>query len=246
MWAVAVLLLSLTPTDSTRLQGTVLSLASGHPLAGVRVSVPGAEATTDSTGRFALARASTRLTFVWNGVSGTGQTPDGQAEGTLRVVLDTEARDLDPSVEQNDWHLIGRWGMPGFFDRMRSGYGRFYTRDDAVRGGFKTLKDLLHTAGVSHGCLPSGGACGALVYYGAQPTLVSIYVDGAFQRSPAADDTPMDDVAGVEYYALPTPPRPVGPDRQWIRQTNYFQEAPLEEFTVVVWTRGFHRRPAPH
>ena len=178
-------------------------------------------------------------------MSGTGVIPAGPADEPLRVVIDTEAKDLGScdGIEQvEDWHLVGRWGLPGFFDRARQGYGTFFTRNDLVRSGFANLKDLLKSLRITHGCLPTGAQCGARVYYHGVPTLVSLYVDGAFQKSEDADDRPLDDVAAIEYYPVPDPPRPAGTstDRQWIVKTQYLNALPLTEFTVVLWTRGFH------
>lgn len=246
MWALAVVALSLPQADAGVLKGTVLSLGSGRPLAGVTVSRgPGAQVTTDSAGRFTLPGTASRLHFTWEGASGTGSIPPGSAAEPLRVVIDTEAPDLRPTIEPEDWHLVGRWGMPGFFDRARQGYGQFFTRDDLARGGFTNLKDLLETLGITPGCLPSGAGCGARIYYRTVPTLVSIYVDGAFQANEDADDRPLDDVAGIEYYPLPNPPRPaLTSPRGWIVKTNYLEQLPLQEFTVVIWTRAFRQEVA--
>jgi hypothetical protein len=243
MWPLAVLALSALTADSTVIKGTVLSLGSGRPLAGVTVSRSGgASVSTDSAGHFELAGSASRIHLTWGGVTGTGSIPSGADDEPLRVVIDTEARDLDPAIEHEDWHLVGRWGMPGFFDRAKQGYGKFFTRDELVRSGAANLKDLLKSLGITHGCLPTGGQCGARIYYRGVPTLVSIYVDGAFQKDEAGDDRPLDDVAGIEYYPLPNPPRPaaMSPERQWMVKTEYLNELPLQEFSVVIWTRGFH------
>ncbi|HYK09305.1 MAG TPA: hypothetical protein VEV39_00730 [Gemmatimonadales bacterium] len=244
MWAYCLaVLLSLPHADSSVLKGTVLSLASGHPLAGVTVvEAGGGQVTTDSTGQFEITGSASRLHLTWGGVSGTAVIPAGPTVEALRVVVDTEAPDLDPAVEHVDWHLVGRWGMPGFFDRARQGFGKFFTRDDIARAGFANLRALLKSLDIAHGCLVGGGGCGARTFYRGTPVLVSIYVDGVFQRDENADDRPLGDVAGIEYYPVPYPPRPAAtsPDRQWMVKTDYLQQLPLQEFTVVIWTRGFH------
>lgn len=241
MWALPLLILSLPATDS--LKGTVLALASGHPLAGVVVGIGSQRATTDSAGHFALAGSASRLHLTWSGRQGTGIIPSGQDDEPLRVVVDTETPDLQSTIEHEDWHLVGRWGMPGFFDRARQGYGRFFTRSDLARSGDVKLKDLLQSLGITHGCLRDGSACGAITYYRGTPTLVSIYVDGVFQRNEQADDLPLDAVTGIEYYPLPDPPRPaLTSTRQWMVKTDYLQQLPLQEFTVVIWTRNFYQR----
>ena len=246
MWHFAALALSLLTADSTVLKGTVLSLGSGHPLAGVTVSRPGrAPVTTDSAGHFAIPGPAARLHLTWNGVSGTGVIPAGAEDQSLLVVIDTGAADLSPTIEHEDWHLAGHWGMPGFFGRARQGYGTFFTRDALVRSGFTNLKDLLSSLGIHHGCLRDGGGCGAVIYYRNVPTLVSIYVDGAFQNTEQADDRSLGDVTGIEYYPLPNPPRPaLASPREWIVKTNYLEQLPLQEFTVVLWTRDFYQRLA--
>lgn len=241
MWALPLLLLNLSTPDS--LKGTVLALASGHPLAGVVVAIGSGQATSDSAGHFALAGPASRLHVSWNGKSGLGIIPAGQDDEPLRVVVDTEVPDLHPSIEHVDWHLPGRWGMPGFFERARMGYGTFFTRDDLARSGHTNLKQLLASLSIRHGCLRNGEGCGALIDYRNVPTLVSIYVDGVFQRNEQADDLPLDGVTGIEYYPLPNPPRPaLTSARAWIVKTDYLQQLPLQEFTVVVWTRDFYQR----
>lgn len=242
MWVLPFLLLSL-PTDS--LKGTVLALASGHPLAGVVVGAGAQEATSDSAGHFALAGRASRLRLAWGGRQGTGAIPSGQDGEPLRVVIDTETQDLATTIEHEDWRLVGRWGMPGFFDRARQGYGTFFTRNDLARAGYANLHDVLQSLGIGHGCLRDGGGCGALIIYRSTPTLVSIYVDGEFQRNEQADDLPLGAVTGIEYYPLPNPPRPaLTSPRAWIAKTDYLNQLPLEEFTVVIWTRNFYQRLA--
>lgn len=241
MWALPLLILSLSASDSLR--GTVLALASGHPLAGVVVGTGVREATTDSAGHFALAGSASRLHLAWGGKHGTAIIPSGQEGEPLRVVVDTETPDLQSTIEHVDWHLLGHWGMPGFFDRARQGYGTFFTRNDLARSGYPDLAGLLQSLGITHGCLRDGTGCGAIVDYRGNPTLVSIYVDGVFQRNEQADDLPLDAVTGIEYYPLPNPPRPApGSGREWMVKTDYFQQLPLQEFTVVVWTRSFYQR----
>lgn len=242
MWALPLLLLSFPATDS--LKGTILALASGHPLAGVVVEIGAREATSDSAGHFALAGTASRLHLTWGGKSGLAIIPSGQDDEPLRLVVDTETPDLETTIEHVDWHLVGRWGMPGFFDRARQGYGTFFTRNDLARSGYSTLRELLASLGITHGCLRSGEGCGALIFYRSTPTLVSIYIDGVFQRNEQADELPLDAVTGIEYYPLPNPPRPAAtdPERQWMVKTDYLQQLPIQEFTVVVWTRNFYQR----
>lgn len=243
MWALPLLLLGFQPADS--LKGTVLSVASGHPLAGVVVEAGAQVATSDSAGHFTLAGSASRLHLSWGGMSGVGIIPPGPDDEPLRVVVDTETRDLHAIIEPVDWHLVGRWGMPGFFDRARQGYGTFFTRSDLARSGFGNLKDVLHSLGIEHGCVRNGGGCGSITRYRGVPTRVSIYVDGVFQRNEQADDLPLEDVTGIEYYPVPYPPRPaITSSRQWIVKTDYLQQLPLQEFTVVIWTRGFYQRLA--
>ncbi|HEX4561122.1 MAG TPA: hypothetical protein VH113_04750 [Gemmatimonadales bacterium] len=243
MWALPLLLLSVPVADS--LKGTVLALGSGHPLAGVVVGIGAQQVTSDSAGHFALAGSASRLHLTWNGKTGTGVIPSGQDDEALRVVIDTETQELESTIEREDWHLVGRWGMPGFFDRARQGFGTFFTRNDLARTGYASLKDLLRSLGITHGCLRDGTGCGAMIYYRSNPVLVSIYVDGVFQRNEQADELPLDAVTGIEYYPLPDPPRPaLTSSRQWMVKTDYLQQLPLQEFTVVIWTRNFYQRLA--
>jgi len=243
MWALPLILLSVPAADS--LTGTVLALASGHPLAGVVVSVGTRQATSDSAGHFTLAASASRLHLTWDGKSGLGIVPSGEDDEPLRVVVDTETPDLETTIEHVDWHLVGRWGMAGFFDRARQGYGTFFTRHDLARSGYTNLRELLASLGITHGCLRTGDGCGAMIYYRSNPTLVSIYVDGVFQRNEQADELPLDAVTGIEYYPLPSARRPARTvSSEWMVRTDYLQRLPLEEFTVVIWTRAFYQRLA--
>ncbi|HZH40524.1 MAG TPA: carboxypeptidase-like regulatory domain-containing protein [Gemmatimonadales bacterium] len=243
MWAVSLILLSIPAGDS--LTGTVLALASGHALAGVVVTAGNRQTTSDSAGHFALAGSASRLHLTWDGKSGVGMVPSPEVDEPLRVVVDTEAPNLETTIEHVDWHLVGRWGMAGFFDRARQGYGTFFTRHDLARSGYTALKELLASLGITHGCLRTGDGCGAMIYYRGTPTLVSIYVDGVFQRNEQADDLPLDAVTGIEYYPLPSALRPRRTiASEWIVRTDYLQQLPLQEFSVVIWTRAFYQRLA--
>jgi hypothetical protein len=227
------LLLTLCATvvfDSTRVTGAALALASGHPLAGVHVTVGAATATTDSAGAFALTvPAGVRPIFrlEWADRSATVRNEDVDLRTPVALVIDTEADNLRPLLAQSDWHLPGEWGMTGFFARRAKGYGQFFTRDDFRAGGFSTLRALLEAQGVGHGCVGSHG-CGPTLITQGRKHPIHIWVDGVIQTDENSDDVSLQDVAGVEYYPPSLSPRPasVSPDRKWIRDTRYFLEEP--------------------
>ena len=229
--------------DSTRVTGAAVTLASGHPLAGVLVTVGSATATTDSAGTFALmVPAGVRPLFRlgWADRSAAVRNEDVDLRDPVTLVIDTEADNLRPLIAQSDWHLPGEWGMVGFFARRSRGYGEFFTRSDFRSGGFTTLRALLESEGVGRGCLGSR-ACGPALITQGRKHAIQIWVDGVIQTDENADDLSLKDVAGVEYYPPPMNPQPasVSPDRKWIRDTRYFLEEPLGGSMVIVWTRGF-------
>lgn len=228
--------------DSTRVTGTAVALASGKALAGVRISLGDAWATTDSTGRFTLrVPAGTRpvFDFTWGGRAGAVRS-DALAADPYEIVIDTEAENLKPLIGVDDWQLPGVWGMSGFFARRAKGYGRFFTRDDFRSGGFGTLRDLLATQGVIHTCVRNDG-CGPANVVGGRFQSLDIWVDGVIQTAENADSLSLAEVAGVEFYPRPGVFKPAGltPDRKWIVDTRYFLREPLVGSMVIVWTRGF-------
>jgi hypothetical protein len=231
--------------DSTRVTGAVVALASGHPLAGVQVTVGAATAITDTAGAFALTvPAGGRPVFRVEWAERSALISDGDLDlrNPVRLVIDTEADDLRPLIAQWDWHLPGEWGMTGFFARRGRGYGQFFTRDDFRSGAFATLRALLEANGVGRGCVGSDG-CGPTQIMRGRKYAIFIWVDGVIQTDEHSDDLSLEDVAGVEYYPPPRDFRPasVSPDRKWIVDTRYFLGEPLRGSMVIVWTRGFDR-----
>ena len=232
--------------ESTRVTGAAVVLSSGRPLAGVRVTVGSATATTDSTGSFTLtvpAGARPAFHLEWADRSTTVRNEDVDLRSPVALVIDTEAGNLRPLLAQRDWHLPGEWGMSGFFARRSRGYGEFFTRDDFRAGGFSTLRGLLAAQGAGRGCVGSR-ACGPTLIVSGRKHALEIWVDGVIQTDEDADNLSLADVAGVEYYPPPLAPHPpsVSPDWKWIVDTRYFLEEPLRGSMVIVWTRGFDRQ----
>src|SRR5690242_744704 len=83
-------------------------------VAGVRVTVGSATATTDSTGSFTLtvpAGARPAFHLEWADRSTTVRNEDVDLRSPVALVIDTEAGNLRPLLAQRDWHLPGEWGM---------------------------------------------------------------------------------------------------------------------------------------
>lgn len=226
--------------DSTRVAGTAVALASGKPLAGVRIVLGDASTTTDSAGRFALrvpAGARPVFDFAWGGRVGVARA-EGLDADPYEVVIDTEAENLKPSVMVDDWHLPGVWGMSGFFARRAKGYGHFYTRDDFQQLGYSNLRQLLGAEGVTHSCVREDG-CGPVRFIYGRAHFQNVWIDGVIQTGENADSVSLADVAGVEYYPVPGPPYPTWANTHWIHDTRYFLGEPYRGSMVIVWTRGF-------
>src|SRR5439155_987428 len=126
--------------DTTaRLSGTVRSSINGLPVSGVMIAVKGSRVfnVSDSTGSFTLVglpggRQTVRILY---GDSLSDEKEMDLKQGktlTLSVLLDVAATELAPIVVEAQT-LSAERSLAGFYERKKSGFGRYYTLADLKR-----------------------------------------------------------------------------------------------------------------
>jgi len=193
------------PDTMARVIGKAISARNGAPLSGVMVAVPQAKAfaVSDATGAFALAGlpAGTQPLRVLYRDEVVDERPVKLRAGkTLRleVLLDVEAVDLAPVVVEAR-SIRAAHSLAGFYDRRRSGFGRFYTFEDLERRGSASLRALLSEAGVQVQC--RSWSCVAVSHSGPRACVLPVYRDGVpFPIMDDLDFVRLDELAAVEVY----------------------------------------------
>jgi len=134
--------------DSATLTGEVKSVLNGELLAGVLVALPGLQkfVVTDSTGVFAFTvppgthhmrvRYQEHVNEDYDMIMRAGQ------HTRLEILLDVAAVHLAPVV------VVGRpstgdFGIAGFYERKRFGFGRFVTAEQLSQDRSQSLADYL-------------------------------------------------------------------------------------------------------
>lgn len=188
------------------ISGYAKSAFNGRPLASVMVSVAGTRqfAVTDSTGTFRLSglpvgRQLIRVSYLDRETEAYEFELRRGKTKRLALILDVEAVDLAPVVVTVK-HRDGWRDLAGFYERRRyyGGWGRFYTREDIVRQGLRSVDDILRRMGiytrcVDAGCVPTKRVRGELCP-------VTVAVDGMAFYAHEYESVLIDDVRGVEVY----------------------------------------------
>ena len=192
--------------DTTaRIAGTVRSSVDGLPMAGVTITVRGTTVlgVSDSAGAFALARLpsgrqTVRLLY--------GDTLSYDQEVTLEpgkalilaVLLDVvEDEALTPIVV--DTTSFRSWrGLVGFYDRKKSGRGRFYTPADLDRFRDVPLQTFLSVSGVVLRCRLRH--CVPLAFNGARQCVMALFLNAVLVPPDYLEVVRVDQLAGVEVY----------------------------------------------
>ena len=217
-------------TGSGRLSGTVVAAVGGRPLANALVSiVDGPQTRADDRGEWRLndAPVGTRMLEV----RAVGYYPERRRVDVIvgappiRVALSTLKAVLD-TVRITASKLRGR-DLSGFYDRRRTGQGRYLTPDDIAKRGALTASDIfrnmpgirLNRAAFGESVLLMRGAFGDCT--------PAIYIDGAYMNL-APDDIDgwvgTKDIAGIEIYAGDNmPPQ--------------FQKGMSGCGSIVIWTK---------
>jgi len=199
--------------DTTaRLAGTVRSSINGLPISGVMVAVRGSRIfdVSDSTGSFELAGLpdGQQLVRILYGDSLSYEKEMDLKQGktlTLSVLLDVAATELAPIVVEAQT-LSAERSLAGFYERKKSGFGRYYTLADLKRRPLETLQALLLESGVRVRCRV--GQCLALGSDGGRVCVMSLFLDGLRMPTDYLNLARVDELAGVEVYkvAVEVPP----------------------------------------
>ena len=206
------------PSDSARLAGIARSSLNGQPLQGVMITVIGTHRfdVTDSTGAFALTglpsgQRTVRILFGER-LSYDKEIQLKRAQTlVLAIMLDVQAYDLSPVVVEAR-SLFGERSLAGFYDRKRTGWGRFYTYDDFERRASRSLRTLLMETGVTVRC--GFSSCVPITLEGGRLCLLSLYLDGMQLQPQDIEFFYTDELAGVEVYRHAVDiPVPVGLQR---------------------------------
>ena len=192
---------------SARLTGTVRSSINGLPVSGVMIAVKGSRVfnVSDATGSFTLVglpegRQTVRILY---GDSLSYEHKIDLKQGktlTLSVLLDVAATELTPIVVEAQTLRADR-SLAGFYERKKSGFGRYYTLADLKRRPQETLQALLLESGVQVRCRI--GQCLPLVSDGGRLCVMSLFVDGLRMPPDYLNVARVDDLAAVEVYKIP-------------------------------------------
>src|SRR5256886_8384460 len=174
--------------DTTaRLTGTVRSSINGLAVAGVMIAVKGTGVfnVSGSGGSFTLVglpggRQTVRILYD-DSLSYEEEMDLKQGKNvTLSVLLDVAATELAPIVVEAQT-LSAERSLAGFYERKKSGFGRYYTLADLKRRPLETLQALLLESGVQVRCRV--GQCLPLASDGGRLCVLSPFLDGV--RMPA-------------------------------------------------------------
>jgi len=189
---------------TARLTGAVASALNGRPLAGVTVTVPAVNVSirSDDSGRFVLDSLPAGIQLVR--ILSIGRQPESYSfrlsSGRTKqiiVLLDGDAIDLPPIVVRRD-HAALRWGLAGFFERRRQGFGTFLTREDISRRRPADVTQLLSGAGLQYRCSPFG--CSPIRLGVGGQCALQLFLDGIAAPGEYLREIDPDDLVAVEIY----------------------------------------------
>src|SRR2546423_10138454 len=194
--------------DTTaRLTGTVRSSINGRHVSGVMIGFKGSRVfnVSDSTGSFPLVglpggRQTVRILY---GDSLSYEKEMDLKQGktlTLSVLLDVAATELAPIVVEAQT-LSAERSLAGFYERKKSGFGRYYTLADLKRRPLETLQALLLESGVQVRCRV--GQCVPLVSDGGRLCVMSLFLDGLRMPADYLNLARVDELAGEEGFKGP-------------------------------------------
>lgn len=191
------------PADSAKLTGEVKSVLNGELLAGVLVALPGLQkfVVTDSTGVFAFTvppgthhmsvKYQDHVNEDYDMIMRAGQ------HTRLEILLDVDAVHLAPVVVVGR-PAIGDFGIAGFYQRKRFGFGRFVTAEQLSQDRTQSLADYLSRFGLHYGCI--GMRCGPVRYTSGQPCVVAVMLDGMPEAGQQIRALQTQTLGGIEIY----------------------------------------------
>ena len=183
--------------------GTVISDASGQPLAGASVTVRGraTPALTDSAGRFNLADVPTGTLIMQVkavGFASASRIVDIEAGKTLSIdVALGAAQDLPEVLVKGQQPRVSH-RFDEFEQRRQNGRGQYLTRAEIEKSNAGTLTDLLRRLrGTQVDC--QGGGCFVRMARSPMGCLPQYIVDSRPQPH-FGPGTPLNDIQGIEVY----------------------------------------------
>ena len=230
------------------LVGVVVDSLTGAPLAGAFVSLLGDGSTnvTGADGRFSLSReGSGNVTVEIRRPGFRAGAVTFEITVTRPVTIDFGEVSLSPLVVELDPVVVEgaeverKLTRVGFFQRMGTEHGTFFTRDEIERRNPRNTTDLIRRIpgfrvtvdGIGNSV--SGGRGVPSISQGFQRCNIDYYIDGVHADGAVVDDVLPNSIAAMEVYtgAATIPPafRISGNPRCG---------------AVVIWTRSGGRRPA--
>ena len=192
------------PDTTARIAGTVRSSVDGLPMPGVTLSLRGTAAVSDSVGAFALARLpSGRQTLRIHYGDTLSHDEEMKLEPgkalILAVLLDVSEDDpLAPIVVDTTSFRAWR-GLVGFYERKKSGRGRFYTVADLARLRDVPLQTFFSVSGVVLRCHEQR-YCVPLGFNGARRCVMAMFLNASLVPPEYLEVLRLDQLAGVEVY----------------------------------------------
>jgi hypothetical protein len=196
-------------SKAAAITGRVVSMADGVPLPGVRISVVNLRKTvaTDSVGRFAfeaLRPGSYRIEASVIGYLPLSAVVTLNAGDSKDVEFRTDsAGQILPTVYVEGEPLPELMSVLSTFERrMAVGSGRFITREQILQRNPHRIIDMIRfLPGVRTEC--RGSNCRVLLTRGNQSCGPAIYVDDQATSITVLDNTPPNDIQGIEVYSGP-------------------------------------------
>ncbi|HXI34704.1 MAG TPA: carboxypeptidase regulatory-like domain-containing protein [Gemmatimonadales bacterium] len=194
-------------TDSATLTGEVKSVLNGELLAGVLIALPGLQkfVVTDSTGVFAFTvppgthhmsvKYREHVNEDYDMIMRAGQ------HTRLEILLDVEAVHLAPVVVDGRANPSD-FGIAGFYERKRFGFGRFVTGEQIGRDRSQSLADYMSRFGFQYGCARM--RCGLVRNTAGGPCLVPVMVDGVPEMGQDVRTLQTHELGGIEIYRSQT------------------------------------------
>jgi len=211
VWVPAV---GVAQSKTASITGRVVSSADGNPVAGARIvlSNPRRSVTTDSVGRFEFAGLRTGTYQVEATLIGFGpltavvQVSDGERKN-IEFRTDSIGQ-LLPTIfvegeEQPELIKV----LTTFERRMSRGLGRFITRENILQRNPIRIMDMLRfLPGVRSDC--RGFVCQLRLNHDPRNCPPAIFIDDQQTSILVLDNTPPNDIQGIEIYRGPseTPP----------------------------------------
>lgn len=194
--------------------GRVVSTAEGLPLAGVRITILNLRKAlaTDSVGRFSfpdLKPGSYRIEASVIGFLPMSALVTVNAGETKDLEFRTDsAGQILPTVFVEGEPIPEMMAVLSTFERRKAvGNGRFITREQIVQRNPHRITDMLRfLPGVRSDC--RGFTCRLWLTRGSETCSPAIYIDDQETSMAVLDNTPPNDIRGIEVYSGPaeTPP----------------------------------------